>query len=200
MNLRSLLLLPLLFTAGCAVATKSDPIWPVYYSPLPAMPAAETKPAPPADLRVRLRDVSGAAHLKEDMVFRRSPVTYYLYDGHLWTERPEEYVRHALARGLFEERGVGRSHASGAPTILAEVLAFEETREPSGVLIEVTVQVHERDAVLLQKTFRVTRDVTADPDEEGDRQAAVAEAMGLALRGLTDQVVDAVLGALEEPR
>ncbi len=186
----------LLGSSGCAITSKADPIWPHYYNPMGALPDAAPAEARP-ELSLRLKRVHGADHLKEDMVFRRSDVEYFVYDGHLWTERPENYLRRALERAFYEGHGVRRMHASSAPTLEAELIAFEETRKPSGVIIQVVVQVHTDDVVVLQETFTARRAVKADPEEEGARQKAVAEAMGAALGEVTESIVRRVLAQLK---
>ena len=62
-----------LFTAGCALTSKSEPIAPRYFSPeRPADPAhANAKPAD-VPLELRLGRVSGSSHLDERLVYRDS--------------------------------------------------------------------------------------------------------------------------------
>ena len=65
------------------------------------------------------------------------------------------------------------------------------------MVIEVVVQVHIDGAVVLHQTFSARRAVKADPEEQGLRQKAVAEAMGAALGEVTEAIVRRVLAQLK---
>jgi cholesterol transport system auxiliary component len=53
------------------------------------------------------------------------------YEGRRWTERPEQYVRRALGRALFEEGPFRRSPSGEGPTLDVEVIEFQEVRAPA---------------------------------------------------------------------
>src|SRR5579859_2713520 len=113
--------------AGCALLSKSDPVVPRYFSPEPAAAAEPALVVPAAaPLELRLGRVNAGSYLRDKIVFRNSAYEVGYYEERRWTEKPEAYVRRALARALFDRRGIHQVISGPAPTLEVEVTAFEE--------------------------------------------------------------------------
>jgi ABC-type uncharacterized transport system auxiliary subunit len=150
------------------------------------------------EVNLRLKRVTAAKHLNEEMVFRRSDLELGVYEDQRWSEPPAEYVRRALAFALFERRGFTRVHATNAATLDVEVTAFEETLSPAGVVLEVVVQLHKGDRALLQETFTLREPLTGHSEGvEPPSKFAVASALGKTLGELVTQIAQRVFDLLE---
>ena len=188
------LALSALLCAGCALTSKSDSVILRYFTPERAsLESAATKApsAPPtanADLELRLGRVDAASYLRDRLVYRNSDYEVGFYDELRWTERPESYLKRALARSLFEEHGI-RQMVSGAGLVLeVELDAFEELRAPQHVAhVEIAWMLHGAQAALAQRTLVVDRPLTSDaPDAVA---GALADALHEAIARLTTDVV-----------
>jgi cholesterol transport system auxiliary component len=181
----SRLLLPTLtlalFAPACALLTKSDPVVPRYFSPEPTETAPRAEAAAHAShLSVRLCRVGGGSYLKERMVYRDSTHEFGFYEDRRWTERPEVYLQRALEESLFEDGGVRRSLSSSAPTLTADLVAFEEVRGTSPhVRVRVSYALHDEQTVFFERTVTFERPLAEGPD--GARPERVATALGAAL-------------------
>ena len=111
---------------GCALTSKADVVSPRYFSPEPA--AGTRSPKATDKLELRLGQVSSASHLDERIAYRVGGAEMGFYDDRRWTENPEAYLRRALERDLFEERGLSRIVTGGTPILDIELTAFEELR------------------------------------------------------------------------
>jgi uncharacterized lipoprotein YmbA len=192
--------------AGCALTSKSEPLEPRYYSPErepgPGAPAA----APvTSTTEIRVGRVSAASHLRDRIVVRESDVQFGYLDEHRWSERPDAYLRRALQRALFEERGVVQVISGEAPVLDLELVAFERVQTAHGRVARVGVHwaVHDSRTVLGQETIVVDKpvsDVKGDDDKADDaRAAAYASATRDALTEATARLADRVV-AVVAPR
>lgn len=118
--MRALLLLAL---GGCLFAAR-PPVPIRYFSP--EVEVAASVDAPAARAALRLGRVTAAQHVRSRIAYRASPVEHGLYETLRWTEDPEAYVRRALQRSLFEDRGLVEALDSDVPILDIEVVAFEE--------------------------------------------------------------------------
>src|SRR5258706_12526192 len=125
----------LLLQAGCALMSKSDPVVSRYFSPESAAKLAEpvAPPIAPNGLELRLGRVNAASYIRDKMVVRSSPYEVGYYEGRRWTEKPESYVRRALARALFDRRGVRQITYGAGTTLDVDLIAFEEVLKPEHV-------------------------------------------------------------------
>ncbi|RMG18365.1 MAG: hypothetical protein D6731_02205 [Planctomycetota bacterium] len=181
-----------LLPSGCAAVFKAEPLVPRLYEPRASEAPAPAPPRTPG-LSLRLRTVEGADHLREQQAYRVGPNELRLYEVVLWTEKPAEYLRRALAQELFERRGLRRVRGARAATLEAELVAFEEVRSPEpGVRLEAVFVLWSDEEALWEATLRVERGL---PEGE-DRHARVAEALGAALREVAAQAAEAVQAAL----
>lgn len=150
----------------------------------------------PATGAVRLRAVEGAAALERRVLWRLSDVELGYAGEEQWTEAPAAYVGAALARELFEVRGLVRRADPDAPVLDVVVRRFEEDRREGGhqVRVALTVTLTAADGRgLLERTVDRSRPV------EGDEVEAMAQAMGRALDDAVRAAAEAVAGALRAP-
>jgi ABC-type uncharacterized transport system auxiliary subunit len=177
------------FASGCALTSKSDVNTVHYYEP-DSFSARKTEPKERGTVEVRLGRISGATHLRERRVVRMSTAEISLDDEHRWTERPDVYLRRALARQLFDEMGLRQSVSGLAPVLDAELVKFEEVvRDGKRVAVRVGVvyALHDEHSVLGGETFEVESAI-ADPLAEG----AIVAAYGKALREVVERIGNTV--------
>jgi ABC-type uncharacterized transport system auxiliary subunit len=186
--------------SGCALLGKSEPVVPRYFSPEYEGVAAAAR-APPG-LQLRLGQVQGWSHLRERLVVRDPDRERAYREDWRWTERPEIYLRRALSRTLFEERGLVESLSGRAITLELELIAFEELAGPRRARLQVHLLLRDDRLALLAETITVEQPVEAGGP--GDPAEQLAEAFSRALRSGVDQVADHVIARLviraAEPR
>lgn len=180
--------------SACALLGKSDPLVPKYYSPESHATPVQATPAASAQY-LRLGRIQGDA-LRERIVYRDSPYELGYYEDRRWTERPEAYLRRALSRALFEERGFLRVTSGVSAILEAEIVAFEEIRKPKPLVRMQVVVTLDRDHVtILHETIRVERPIAASKDHT----AAVVEALSQALQATVTQIAERVTSKLSAP-
>lgn len=126
---------------------------------------------------LRLRRVTSGSHLRERMVWRVSDVEYGFYENNRWTEMPVAWLEQALARELFEVRGLRRTELSSAATLDVHLAAFEEILYPTHqARVALVVRLSDpRGETLLERTLERTEPI------DGEDLARVAEATARAL-------------------
>jgi cholesterol transport system auxiliary component len=173
---------------GCALTSRGNVLAVRYFAP-DAPGARLTAAAPRATTtEVRLGQIRGASHLRERIAHRESPYEVGFYDDLEWTERPDVFVRRALARKLFEERRFERAMDSSALTLDVEVLAFEEVRMPRTHAARVTLryELHDELAVRDEQTITIERPIS------GDRVEDFVRAISEALEAASDRIADRI--------
>jgi len=185
-----------LLLAGCALLGKGEPlVWRYYSAEYEGEPAgAPGAPGP----ELRLGAVQAWPHLRERMVVRRADRELAYLEDRRWTERPEVYLRRALARALFEDRGVVEVVSGRAATLEVELTAFEEVLEPHLARLEARLSLRDDRLGLLEETFTVEQPVARAPG--ADRLHPVVEAFSVALRTAVARMADRVVARLSEPR
>lgn len=179
---------------GCALLEKSEPHVPRYFTPEFDGDAAV---APARHQQVlRLGRVEGWLHLRERMAVRNAAREFFYYEDRRWTERPEVYLRLALARALFEERGVIESFSGRAVTLDVELIAFEEIEQPHGAQMRARVVLRDDRVGLLEETITVDQPVARSGG--ADQARAVADALSQALRTGVTRIADHVVAKLAE--
>lgn len=179
---------------GCALTSRGAPLSVRYYSPEPP-PARLAAPAeaqgPATRPVIRLGRVRGAPDLRERIAHRESKYEIGFYDDRQWTERPDAYVRRALVRKLFEERGFERAVGGFAPTLDVELVGFEEIRMPRvhAARVKIYYQLRNDTSVFDQRT------VTVDHPVSGPRFADFVEAISRALDEASDRIADQIARA-----
>ena len=165
--------------SGCLLFSRGPSLGPHYYDPEPPRPVATT-PARRPTCAIELGDVDANDDLGQAIAFRRSRYEVGYYEARRWTESPDNYLRRALARGLFDERRCRRVLSGDGPTLDARLVAFEEERgSPSQARVQVRVILRHAGAVLSEGTFDATRPFVGG---EGDAPfdgfvAAISEAL-----------------------
>jgi cholesterol transport system auxiliary component len=184
---------------ACALFSKAAPLAPRYFTPEDGSAAAAQRgvgQAPASETRqLRLGGVRGGSQLRERIMFRDSAHELGYYEDRRWTERPEAYLRRALARALFEERGLVRVVSGSAPTLDAELIAFEEIRAPEHkARVQVIITLDDDRIGSLQETITVEKPVRRDAP--GDDADAAVEALAAALHQCVTQIADRVTAKL----
>jgi cholesterol transport system auxiliary component len=184
---------------ACALTSKSEPLVPRYFSPdyLAGETAARAVPASSAGApapQLRLGDVSGGTHLRERILYRDRDNALGYYEERRWTERPEDYLRRALARALFEERGMQRVVSGAAPTLEVELIGFEEIRAPRRrVRVQAVIVLHDERVVWMEETVTVERPVRSGaPGDVGPVVRALSEALRQSVTYIADRVASSV--------
>jgi cholesterol transport system auxiliary component len=127
-------------------------------------------------------------------MFRDSDHERGYYEDRRWTERPEAYLRRALARTLFEERGLVRVATGAAPTLDAELVAFEEIRAPEHkTRIQVVVTLDDRGG---SEQATITMEEPVRSDGGSDDAHAAVDAFASALHRCVTQIADGVMAKL----
>ena len=189
-----LLLLGAVALYGCALLGKNEPLVPRYFTP--DYPAdAPTAPAR-SDLQLRLGRVEGWSHLRERMAVRRSAREVSYYEDRHWTERPEIYLRRALSRTLFEERGVVASLSGRAVTLEVDLIAFEEIEPSHQARMQALLVLRDDRTGLLEETITVERPVASAG--QGDEASAVVDALSQALQAGVTRIADRVVWKLSQ--
>jgi cholesterol transport system auxiliary component len=184
---------------GCALTSKSDPMTPRYFSPdesrgrgqIAASKTGERESEPHAT-ELRLGRITAASYLGERIVFRDSNYELGYYEERRWTERPEAYLRRAVARALFEDRGVRRVVSGAAPALDIELSEFAELRSPPIVRVRATYVLYDERLVRRQATITIERPIpsTAAASQSAETAArAMADAFGDAVNQIADRVV-----------
>jgi len=176
---------------GCALTSKADAQSPRFFS-LEARAAAPELPEPEgAPLELRLGQVDAAAYLEE-----RIELAYY--DDRRWTEAPEQYVRRALERELFERRHVRRVVSGAGATLDVELTAFEELRgPPARVRLALSYTLHDARQSSLERSLVIERPLSTAG--ETDRMQQVAAALTIALEAAVSRIGEDISSEIARP-
>jgi len=172
---------------------------PRYFSPDEArgrtqLAAASSTGEPEAGMQaieLRLGRVTAASYLGERIVFRDSNYELGFYEERRWTERPEAYLRRAVSRALFEDRGLRRVVSGAGPALDIELSELAELRSPPVARVRVTYVLYDDRLVRRQATLTIERPIpsAATPKESADTAArAMADALGDAVNQIADRV------------
>lgn len=184
---------------GCALTSKSEPMTPRYFSPDEARGRGQIAASTTGEREVethaaelRLGRITAASYLGERIVFRDSNYELGYYEERRWTERPEAYLRRAVARALFEDRGLRRVVSGAAPTLDIELSELAELRSPPIVRVRATYVLYDERLVRRQATLTIERPIPSAPTpSQGAETAAraMADAFGDAVNQIADRVV-----------
>lgn len=176
--------------AGCgALLGKAEPMNVRYFAP--SLEPSTGDASGGAPLALRLGRIEASDHLRERMAFRMSEHEIGYHEGLRWTEQPETYFRRALGRQLFENGRFEHVVAGIAPTLEAELVAFEDLRERKAVRVEVRLLVHDGRRVFLERSLRVE-----EPRPESDDPAVITAALSRALQKCVAQISSDLAQAL----
>ncbi len=178
---------------GCALTSKAEVLTPRYFSPEPT--AAARSPKATDRLELRLGEVSAASHLDERMAYRVAGAEMGFYEDQRWTENPEAYLRRALTRDLFEERGLSRVVAGRAPILDVELTAFEELRgQPTKARVALTFSLRDDRHSVVERSLELQRPVV--PSAGTDPAQRLAETLTRTLDEAVREMGDEVLANL----
>jgi hypothetical protein len=180
--------------SGCALLGKNEAHVPRYFSP--EYDSDGPAPRVRSDLQLRLGRVEGWSHLGERIASRRSARELFYDEDRRWIERPEIYLRRALSRALFEERGVVESLSGRAITVDVELIAFEEIAQPHQARMQALLVLTDDRLGLLTETITVEQPVAKS--EGADPTPAVVDAFSLALHAGVTRIADRVVEKLSE--
>jgi len=185
--------------AGCALTSKSDPLTPRYFSPdesrsrapVAAVASTSERDAETQTTELRLGRITAASYLGERIVFRDSNYELGYYEERRWTERPEAYLRRAVARALFEDRGLRRVVSGVGPALDIELSELAELRSPPVVRVRATYVLYDERLVRRQATITIERPIpdATTPSKSAETSArAMADALGDAVNQIADRV------------
>jgi cholesterol transport system auxiliary component len=180
------------FASGCALTSKADAVYPHFFSPEPE-PAlgAEAPASDAAPLALRLGLVSAASYVEERFAYRVEPSELSYYEDRRWTEAPEQYLRRALERELFQRRGIHRVVSGPGATLDVELTAFEELRSaPARVRLALTFSLHDDRQSQLERNLVVEKPLASG--SAGASARDVTAAITLALRAAVAEVSEQV--------
>jgi cholesterol transport system auxiliary component len=176
---------------GCALTSKANALYPRFFSPETEAPqATPAVPSGPA-LSLRLGQVEAASYVEERFAYRLEPTELSYYEDRRWTEPPERYLRRALERELFQERGIRRTVSGPSTTLDVELTAFEELRgAPARVRLALSFSLHDDRQSQLERRVVVERPLPANAKDASARDvtAALALALTAAVLDVSDQV------------
>ena len=182
--------------AGCAFFGKAAPLDVRYFTldeGSPQSRPAATAPGVAAGKKLRLGSVTAAAHLRERLVFRDSPVELGYHELSRWSERPDAYVRRGISRALYQERGVEQVLSGGGHVLDVDLLSLDEFKgDASKVRVTLAIALHDDVHVVLENQITVEKPIA----KSGDMVSTV-EAFRDALREAIGQAADQTVAKLE---
>lgn len=190
----------LMVVPACALTSKAAPVQPRFFSPdFPEPKAGAASRQVPLELRLGM--IEAASHLEERMAYRLHASELGYRDDRRWSERPEDYLRRALERELFERGHIRRVLSGAATTLDVDLTAFEEVRgERNRVRLALSFRLHDDRQVTLERSLVVERPLAAEAGV--DDAQLVASALGATLGEVVASVGKEVvshLSALPQP-
>ena len=193
---------------GCALTSKAAALYPRFFSPEPAAAqasasasvAAPARSGPP--LALRLGQVEAASYVEERFAYRLEPTELAYYEDRRWTEPPERYLRRALERELFQERGIRRTVSGPGSTLDVELTAFEELRgAPARVRLALSFSLHDERQSQLERRVVIERPLPPGTRNASARDvtAALALALTAAVLDISEQVTRELRAPAPEP-
>jgi cholesterol transport system auxiliary component len=185
---------------ACALTGKADALYPRFFSPEIDIAAAAARTGPP--LALRLGRVEAVSYVEERFAYRVEASELSYYEDRRWTEPPERYLRRALERELFQQRGIVRTVSGPGATLDVELTAFEELRSaPRRVRLVLNFSLHDDRQSQLERRVVVERPLPASSGNAsaGEVTAALALALAAAVLDVSDQVTRELRAPVAEP-
>ena len=180
---------------GCALLVRGPTLKPHYYDP--EHPGSVTATAGPRACTLHLGEVSASDDLGQSIAFRSAEYEMGYYETRRWSQTPDNYLRSALVRALFDEGRCRRVLSGDGPTLDARLLRFEQERGPERARVAVHVIVYDIHGVSREQTFEASRPFAEGADEA--RFDAFVAALSVALDDVVAQVVAAVTSGVAGP-
>lgn len=169
-----------------------EPLTMHYYS---AAVSSKAEPKATGSMPLRMRRVTSASLLGKRIVWRSSMVKYGFYEANRWTEQPKDWLEEALAKELFETRGIMRTESVQSPTLAVHLAAFEEIRQPAHeARVALVLRLIEPNGESLSERSLEAREPIQD-----DEMNTVATAMSKALERVVHEVAGITIGAMGKP-
>jgi cholesterol transport system auxiliary component len=189
-------------SSSCALTGKADALYPRFFTPeVDASPAAAPADVGPP-LALRLGRVEAVSYVEERFAYRLEPSELSYYGDRRWTEPPERYLRRALERELFQQRGVVRTVSGPGATLDVELTAFEELRSaPPRVRLVLNFSLHDDRQSQLERRVVIERPLPASSGKASATEvtAALALALSAAVLNVSDQVTRELRAPAAEP-
>jgi ABC-type uncharacterized transport system auxiliary subunit len=169
--------------SGCALFSRGARVDTHWYTP----ELTRTHPGsaePQGGCELRLGRVTAGPDLGRRIAYGDGLYQVGYYESLRWTERPEQYVRRALGRALFEEGPFQRAASPSAPTLDVEVVNFQEVKGPATHAARITLHI-----VLTTERVLVERTVAVSEPFPGQPFDAFVAAMSMALETASSEVV-----------
>jgi len=176
--------------SGCALLSRGQALHVRYYDPEALSPRAAAAGPPSGECELSLGRVSAGDDLRDEIALRSAPHEVAYYEDRRWTETPDNYLRRAIERALFEQSRCRRTLSATGPTLDLSLVGFEELRSPEAARVAVHLMLHDDTTVLCESSVEVTR-----PAGAGGFDAFVG-AMGAALDDVVSQVTGRVIEAM----
>jgi hypothetical protein len=133
------------------------------------------------------------------MAYRVGGAEMGFYDDQRWTENPEAYLRRALERDLFEERGLSRIVTGGAAILDIELTAFEELRgQPTRARVAVRFSLRDDRHSFIERTLDLERPLVQRAGTDAAQR--LAETLTKTLDEVVREVGNQVVENLQRPR
>ncbi len=174
--------------SGCAFFGKATPLDVRYFTLDEPASAATVAPEPAvAGKKLGLGSVTAASHLQSRIVFRDSAVELGYHELQRWSERPDAYVRRALTRALFHERGIEQVLSGNGHVLDVDLLALDEIKEDQPkVRVTLAFSLHDDVHVALSNTISVEKPIAKKNDPTAT-VTAFREALHEAVASVADQ-------------
>jgi cholesterol transport system auxiliary component len=181
--------------AGCALTSRSEPMRIRYYT-IDATSADRMPTRARDNLELRLGRIDASNHLSEEIAVRNGTHELEYFDDRRWTEKPQEYLRRALAQALFQQRGVTRVFSGPALSLDVELVEFEQVLgDQPRVRMQAIATLRDERRSLFQETFSVERPIAAGGADEAEQAAS---AFAAALLDVVDKLSERVLASLPQ--
>lgn len=187
-----------LSAASCALTSRSEPMR-VRYFALDEGSSRVPASAQPAQLELKLGRVEATDRIGAELAVRTSRHELEYREDQRWTEKPDEYLRRALERALFQEQGIGRAYSGLVPTLDVELIAFEEVSGSTPkARLRAAARLHDERRGLCEETLTVERPIAAHARADHTEQTVAA--LSEALNGAVEQLAQRVVGCLNQAR
>src|SRR5262245_3468274 len=116
---------------GCALTSNAPPLDVRYFDvEVPRMTTTRAAAGPViAPRALAIGRVRSSTFLCNRIVYRAADDALGTYERSRWTEYPDAYLRRSLSHAFFEGERFVETLSGDAPTLEAELVAFEEVRK-----------------------------------------------------------------------
>jgi len=179
--------------SACALTSRSEPMRVRYYTLDTNGPQRLEQPAA-ATGELKIGRIDASNHLGEEIAFRSGKHELEYFDDRRWTEKPQDFLRRALMRALFQERGVTRVYSGPALSLDVELVQFEEVLDTQPrVRMQAVATLRDERRSLFQETFAIERPIEGAGKDDNEQ---IAAAFSAALQDVVGKMADRVVTGL----